>query len=353
MHRLPRLSSVVTSLVAMLVTAPSLAQPAPPTPHAKATARALADRGLEHYEAGRYAEALRAFHEAEAAIHAPTLLLMLARTYDKLGRLMESRATYRRLVHEELAPGSPRAFVAAVDEAKQELAALQARIPTLEVTLSGAAHDTVVLTIDAERIAPSTPVERDPGEHQLVAVIPGQRPVTKTIRLNEGTREHVVLHLTPPPPAAPLSDRAPASPESNAASERGIRTALVISGGAAVAAGTISGVAFTLLANGKSSEAQRQWHVVHGIDNGRVNCRAPDPGDPTTQCGKLRSLIDDKDLFSNLALWSFIGGGAAAVGTLGYWLAASSSSSEPDRKQMRILPLVTPGELGFVAGGSF
>lgn len=340
-------------LVIMLVNAPSLAQPAPPTPHAKATARALADRGLEHYEAGRYTEALRAFHEAEAAIHAPTLLLMIARTYDKLGRLMESRATYRRLVHEELAPGSPRAFVAAVDEAKQELAALQARIPTLEVTLSGAAHDTVVLTIDSERIAPSTPVERDPGEHQLVAVIPGQRTVTKTIRLNEGTKEHVVLHLTPPPPAAPLSDRAPASSESNAASKSGITTGVVIGGGVAVAAGTIAGVAFTLFANGKASEARRQWNVVHAINEGGVNCRTPDPGNPSTQCGKLSSLNDDKDLFSNLALWSFIGGGAAAIGTLGYWLAASSSSSEPDKKQMRILPLVTPGGLELVAGGVF
>lgn len=340
-------------LAAMLVTAPGLAQSAPPTPDAKTTARTLADRGLEHYEAGRYTEALRAFHEAEATIHAPTLLLMIARTYDKLGRLTESRATYRRLVSEALTPGSPRAFVAAKEEARRELAALEARIPTVEVTLSGAAHDAVVLTLDSERIAPSTPVERDPGEHQLVAVIPGQRPVTKTIRLNEGTREHIVLHLTPPSPAAPLSGGAPDSSESNAASKRGMTTAVVISGGVTAAAGTIAGVAFTLLANGKASEATRQWNVVHAIGGGGVNCRTPAPGDPATQCGKLRSLNDDKDLFSNLALWSFIGGGTAAVGTLGYWLATSSSTSEQDRRQVRISPSVTPGGFGFVAGGVF
>ncbi|MGK3965767.1 tol-pal system YbgF family protein [Sorangium sp. So ce118] len=338
----------------MLVTAPGLAEPAPPTPHGKATARALADRGLDHYEAGRYAEALRAFHEAEAAVHAPTLLLMIARTYDKLGRLMESRAVYRRLVNEELAPDSPRAFVAAVDEAKQELAALDPRIPTLEVTLSGAAPDAVVLTVDSERIAPSTPVQRDPGEHQVAAAIAGQRLVTKTIRLREGTREHVVLHLTPPPSAVPLSARAPASPESNAASESGMTTAVVISGGVAAAAGTIAGVVFTLLANDKASEASRQWHVVDGIDNGSVDCRTPDAGNPASQCEKQRSLIDDKDVFSNLALWSFIGGGAAAIGTLGYyWLTTSSSVSDPDKKQMRVLPFVTPGGGGLVAGGVF
>ncbi|WP_437511472.1 tetratricopeptide repeat protein [Sorangium sp. So ce1099] len=337
----------------MLVTVPGLAEPAPPTPHAKATARALADQGLSHYEAGRHAEALRAFHEAEAAVHAPTLLLMIARTYEKLGRLTESRAVYRRLVNEELAPGSPRAFLAAVDEAKQELAALEPRIPTLEVTLSGAAPDAVVLTVDSERIAPSMPVERDPGEHQVAAAIAGQRLVTKTIRLEEGTREHVVLHLTPPS-AAPLSARAPASPENNAASESGMTTAVVISGGVAAAAGTIAGVAFTLLANGKATGAERQWYAVDDISHGLLSCPNASSGDLKKECDKLNSLLEDRDLFSNLAIGSFVGGGVVALGTLGYyWYATSSGEPEGKKGHMRIFPLVTPRGGGIAAGGVF
>ncbi|WP_438018931.1 hypothetical protein WMF18_07545 [Sorangium sp. So ce315] len=279
---------------------------------------------------------------------------MIARTYDKLGRLTESRGVYRRLVNEELAPDSPRAFIEAKDEAKRELAALEPRIPTLEVTLTGAEHHGVVLTVSSDRIVPSTPVERDPGEHEVVAVIPGRRPVTKTIRLSEGARGHVVLHLTPPSPAAPLSGRAPASSERDAASGSGITTAVLISGGVAAAAGTIAGVAFTLIANGKASDAERQWYVVDDIGKGSVSCSNPAPGNPKTQCDRLISLVEDKDLFSNLAMWSFVGGGVAALGTLGYYLYATSSpSSAPERRQVGIFPLVTSSGGGIAAGGVF
>ncbi|WP_438027957.1 hypothetical protein [Sorangium sp. So ce233] len=48
------------------------AQERKPSAQEKAAAIALADEGLEHYDAGQYAEALVAFREAEQKIHAPT-----------------------------------------------------------------------------------------------------------------------------------------------------------------------------------------------------------------------------------------------------------------------------------------
>ncbi|WP_437625041.1 hypothetical protein [Sorangium sp. So ce1151] len=345
MHRRsPWLSRAGTLLVATLIAGHASAQTALPSPQAKETARALADRGWDHYQNGRYAEALQAFDGAEASVHAPPFLLMIARTHDKLGRLLQSRATYRRLVSEELAPGSPRAFVVAKDDAKQELAALEPRIPTLEVTVTGTAQGGMKLALDGEPIAPATPVELDPGEHRLVAVAPGQRTVTKTLRLREGTRDHVLLDLTPPPPAASPPDRASAG--------SGSSMTVIIGGGVAAGAGAVAGVVFTLVANSKASDKRKQWHQVHAIDGGTVDCLKPAVGNPAQQCEKLSSLVDDKYLFSNLAMWSFIGGGAAALGTLGYyWLVPSSR--EPDSKQAHIFPFITTSGFGLAAGGTF
>ncbi|WP_437652306.1 hypothetical protein [Sorangium sp. So ce1182] len=329
--------------MATLIAGHASAQTALPSPQAKETARALANRGWDHYQNGRYAEALQAFDDAEATVHAPPFLLMIARTHDKFGRLIESRATYRRLVSEELAPGSPRAFVVAKDDAKQELAALEPRIPTLEVTVTGTAQGGVKLVLDGKPITPTTPVELDPGEHRLVAVVPGQRTATKTLRLREGTRDHVLLDLTPPSPAASPPDRASAG--------SGFRTAVIIGGGFAAGAGAVAGVVFTLVANSKASDKRKQWHQVDVIEGGTVNCAAPAAGNPAQQCEKLNSLVDDRDLFTNLAMASFIGGGVVALGTLGYWIAASSSA--PEKAHARVLPFVLPNGGGIVVGGAF
>ncbi|XXY20140.1 hypothetical protein WME88_10910 [Sorangium sp. So ce216] len=342
----PRLSSAGMLLAAVLLAAGAFAQTSLPLPQAKEIARTLADRGLEHYDNGRYHEALQAFNGAEAALHAPSLLLMIARTYDKLGRLIESRATYHRLIDEELAPGSPRAFMAAKDEAKLELAALEPRIPTLEVTVTGTTPGAAELTVDGDRIVAATPVELNPGEHRLVAALTGERSVTKVLQLKEGTREHVLLDLTPRSPAAPLPDRAPTPSVSSAS------TVMLIGGGVAAGAGVLAGVAFTFAANSKASDAREQWRVVDAIDNGSLDCAKPDAGNPAQQCAKLSSLVDDKDLFTNAAMWTFIGAGAAALGTLGYYWVATSSS-EPERRHFSVFPLVIPNGGGIVAGGAF
>src|SRR5690348_13168824 len=70
-------------------------------------ARSLADAGLELFQAGRVEDAAAKFEAAEAAFHAPTTLLYLARCKAKLGKLLAARALYRRLASEALAPDAP------------------------------------------------------------------------------------------------------------------------------------------------------------------------------------------------------------------------------------------------------
>ncbi|WP_437488219.1 hypothetical protein WME75_08335 [Sorangium sp. So ce1014] len=335
---------LLLALVLPTMPAAAIAQQVEPTDQARAEARSLADKGQALFDAGRHEEALAAFREAAALVHAVPLLRMIARSCERLGRLLEARSFYQRVVDEPLAADAPRVFRQDQADARVELAALAPRIPALEVVVRGAAPDAVVLTLDGERIGQGTPVERDPGSYTLVAVAPRRNPITKTIRLNEGTRELVTLDL-PPPAAAPRPESASASPGND------IRTAVLLGGGVAAGSGMIAGVTFTLIANGTERAVRRQWEAVHAVRGGNVDCTNLTIGDPVTACQKLSSLVDDRDLFSNLALWSFVGGGVAALGTLGYWIA--SPSSVPEEQHVRVIPLVSPGGGGIAAGGVF
>ncbi|WP_437572481.1 hypothetical protein [Sorangium sp. So ce542] len=339
--------ALLLALMLPAVPATAISQPARPDEQAKAAARALADKGWELFNAGRYEEALAAFRSAEAQVHAPPFLLLAARSCERLGRLIEARALYRRVVDEPLDASASPAFHQAQADAKAGLAALAPRIPALEVAVAGAAPGAVELTLNGERIAVTTPVERDPGEYKLVATAPGYTPVTRMFRLTEGKRERVTIELSPASTAAataPLPAPAPPAAESDA------RMIALIGGGAAGAL-VLAGVAFTLVANGHASDATQQWMKVKAMDRGPVNCSSPAGTDQANQCQKLSSMVDDKYLFSNLAAWSFILGGASALGALGYtWLAGAPSEPE---KQMHLSPLVTPGGAGVVAGGVF
>ncbi|XYI00431.1 tetratricopeptide repeat protein [Sorangium sp. So ce1128] len=343
--------SVGLLLVLALPAVPAtvIAQPARSTEQAKAAARALADKGWEFFNAGRYEEALAAFRDAEAQVHAPPFLVFAARSCERLGRLLEARSLYQRVIDEPLAASAPQAFQQAQADARVELAALAPRIPTLEVAVTGAEPGAVELTLDGERVAPAAPVERDPGEHTVVATVRGQTPVTKTIRVSEGRRERVTLDLAPAPAAAAVT--APPSGHATRAAGSDVKTVALIGGGVAAGALTLAGVVFTLAANGKANDARQQWSVVHAMEGGDVDCANPAGSYQTQQCSKLSALVGNKYLFSNLAVWSFIGAGASAAGTLGYyWLA--TAPSEPE-KQVHLFPLVIPGGGGLVAGGVF
>ncbi|WP_438035471.1 tetratricopeptide repeat protein [Sorangium sp. So ce204] len=346
-RRLPLALLLVLALSAVPATA--ISQPAPSTAQTKAAARALADKAWEQFNAGRYEEALAAFREADAQVHAPPFLLFAARSCERLGRLLEARSLYQRVVDEPIEASAPQEFQQAQADARVELTALASRIPTLAIAVAGAAPGAVELTLDGERVVQTGPVECDPGEHTVTATVQGLRPVTKTIQLSEGGKERVTLDLAPPPAPAVATPATPRHAREDAGMD--VRGAALVGGGVLTGAGVVAGVVFTLVANGKASDAKRQWRVVDAMEGEAVDCRYPAGINQTQECGELRSLVDDQYLFSNLALWSFIGAGASAIGTLGYvWLAAAPS--EPER-QVRLAPLVLPGGGGLVAGGAF
>ncbi|WP_437336970.1 tetratricopeptide repeat protein [Sorangium sp. So ce394] len=332
--------ALLLGLTLLATSSTALAQSSPPTAEAKLAAKALADKGWQLFNASRYEDALAAFRDAEAQVHAPPFLVMAARSCERLGRLVEARSLYQRVLDEPLAANAPRAFQQAYADAKAELAALAPRIPTVEVALAGAARGAVGLTLDGERIAPATPVEVDPGEHTLSGAVPGRPPVTRKIRLDERAKGYIVLDLAPPPAEAPPARNTQAAPGGD------LRKAVLIGGGVAAGVGLIAGTAFTGIALGKSSDAEELRGQIRA--DSVLNGRCPSTESPAV-CAELSDTVDAQYSFTNVAIGSFIVG-AVGVGAVVYALVDRPSA--PDRR-VQVAPLVGAGVTGLSLSGRF
>ena len=286
---------------------------------AREAARAAADKGQELYDAGRYEEAIVAFHDADKTFHASTILLMLARSYEKLGRLREARAQYQQVIDEVLANYAPRIFFEAQLEARKELEALVPRIPTLQVTVTGAPAADVQLTVDGAPATVGEALQLDPGEHTVSATVPGRAQATQLVNLEERAKAQIMLVLQaaappPPPPQAPPSRQAPVrvrpkGPESPPPSARGyVGPAIAAFGvaGLAVGVGAVTG-ALTL---SKGSKLREECLGARCYDDSGGN------------------TYDSAETLGALSTVSFVGGGiAAAAGvTLLLWPRSSEGA---------------------------
>lgn len=97
------------------------------------TARAVAFEANAALENKDYAAAAERFARADALVHAPTLLLGLARADVGLGKLVAAREVYERIVREGVSPQASAVFTRAVEDAKRELAALEPHLPSAVV----------------------------------------------------------------------------------------------------------------------------------------------------------------------------------------------------------------------------
>lgn len=176
----------------------------------RATARDAANNGRAAFDAARYEQAIDSFSRAEALVHAPPHLLFLARSQAKLGRLVAAHETYLKITREALKPNAPKAFSDAQSAAEQELPAVDARLPSVTVTLQGAPADGVTVQMDGAPLPSAMigiPLPADPGSHVFKASgTAASEPVTLT--LAEGAKASVVLQLhaaSGPAPAATSS----------------------------------------------------------------------------------------------------------------------------------------------------
>jgi hypothetical protein len=153
------------------------------------TARSLAGKAYERFEASQYRRAIDLFLEAEAHFHAPPHLLYVARAQMKLGLLVEAKGTYERVVDEKLAPDAPVPFKEAQVPARAELAEVDALLPSLVLTLPSSAPAGARVLIDGVQLDPGDigrPLAQNPGAHTVATAAPGWATVERVVTLKAG-----------------------------------------------------------------------------------------------------------------------------------------------------------------------
>jgi hypothetical protein len=170
-------------------------------------ARALADDGANAFAQGHYELSHELLARAYAIVQAPTIAILEARALVRLGRFVEARAAYERAASAALADDAPDAFTTAAREAREELVALEWRIPKCRVVHRGEDGGMRVY-LDGRRLPQSslgTWLAVNPGLHEVRAG-DGANTRTFTFELREGEAETVRIE----PPADTSPSRTPA-----------------------------------------------------------------------------------------------------------------------------------------------
>ena len=195
-----RISTLTLSIFLTLIAPVALAEP---TASDRATARTLAQEGQHALEIKNYTMAIDKFSRADSLVHAPTLLLGLARAQVGSTKLVEAQENYNRIIREGVAPNSPKSWSKAVDDANKEVGAISARIPWVTITVLGPSSPEVV--IDSTPVPhASLGVKRaiNPGSHKIKVSAEGYLPQEKSIALTEGQSLSVNLELEQAPESA-------------------------------------------------------------------------------------------------------------------------------------------------------
>jgi hypothetical protein len=191
-HRFTRALAVVALVAA-----------APRAAHADAAAdRAEANRhfqlGVELYAEGKYDEALVEFERAYEIAPHPLVLYNMAGTQRELSHYGEAIAAYQRF----LAEGEGKVSAELLAKGRAELAALEARVGRVTVTVD---RDGAQVTVDGRRLGETPlagPLVLGPGRHTVTATTPGGRSASKDVTLAAGDTAAVEIALGEDPVAA-------------------------------------------------------------------------------------------------------------------------------------------------------
>lgn len=217
-----RARAMAPSIAAMTL---ALSIPARADDARKSDAKAIATRGDGEFYAGRCDRAIPLWREAEAAYHAPTILLRIARCEAILGRISAAAAMLEAIGREALDGDAPPAFFTAREQARREAPLVRARVAAIEIAVDAGERAPVVIEIDGEAPRARGPVfEVDPGERSI-RVRTGASSWQSTMKLRDGERVSMRVSLSAEP--EPRSPRI----------QRALGVAAIATGGAAAALG--------------------------------------------------------------------------------------------------------------------
>ena len=169
-----------------------------------AVAQQLFRQGREASAQGDYVTACAKFEQSLQLFRRASTLLNLGVCHQQLGRTATALAFWEQGAA-LLDPGDER-----MEQAKEEVAALRARAPIVQVILPAILPAGAVITLDGKAVGRSL-LDReqrlDPGSHELWLLAPGYAPRQVQLQAKDGATERVELNLGPalaPPPTSPL-----------------------------------------------------------------------------------------------------------------------------------------------------
>ncbi len=306
----------------------------------RATARALGQDGEGALASKDYKKAEDDFRRADSLVHAPTLMIGLARALAAQGKLVAADEAYQRIIRDGVAPGAPAVFAKALKEARKEAQDIEPRLGGMTIRVRGTGGEDVpgvTVVLDADPVSgASLGVRRpvDPGAHVVRASATGYKPVELTVTVPEGGSVDAPLALEKDAvaPVAPVeASAAPplatvASPQARGASP--LPWVAFGVGAAGLGVGVVAGV----LALGKHSDLVK-------------SC-------PGGACGSAQQ--GELDSYHSLGLISTVGfivAGVGAAGGVTLLLLQPKAESGPPTSGLRIVPLLGPGSVG--AAGTF
>jgi len=286
---------------------------AQPSDADRAAARAIAQEGQWAFNAKDYAVAAERFARADSLVHAPTLLLALARSQVQLGKLVEAHENYARILRENVAPGSPKPWTRAYEDAAKEIDAVAARLPWIVIRVTGASAPDV--TIDGSPVPPAAlDVRRpvNPGRHELRASAAGYKAVKRTFTIAEGKGTTIEIDLdTEPPPRT-----APAAPAPAAAQPQGTTRSPWTSAGYAALGIGAAGLVVGGIAGAKFLEKRSELER---------SC-------PDSHCSpELGKTIDQYRQIGTISTVGFVAGAVGLATGAVLLLSAPSATSETGR----------------------
>ena len=311
----------------------------------RATARSLGQEGQQAFENKDYPTAEDRFRRADTMVHAPTLVLGLARALAAEGKYVEAQESYNRIIREGLPPGAPEVFKRALDDAKKEVDAISAKVGAVTITVKAAGGGDIPapqVVLDEHPInSASLGVRRaiDPGAHVLRATADGYKPGELRFSTTEGGSADAPLTLEKDPnaaavAAAPVPVAAPIGASSSSAdmgqttpsSARKIAPWIAFGvGGAGLVVGGITGI----VAIGKHSNLSGEC--------------------PKGACGPAAQ--SDLSSYHTMGAISTVGFVVAGVGAAVGVILLVTQPKTTSTTGLRVVPVVGLGSLGAV--GSF
>jgi hypothetical protein len=181
-----------------------------------ARARKIFQEALQLETGENFAGALAKFQEVAQIKRSPQVLFHIAFCQAKLGQLVAAVGGFRLVI---LEGGEEAANAQVVQASKEELAALEKRVPSV-VFKRGKGAELAKVTLDGVELGKSSldkPQQVDPGAHSVEATARGKLPFKEVIEVAEGETKtlEIVLKDAPAEGPGPVASAEPEAGDKN------------------------------------------------------------------------------------------------------------------------------------------